>query len=65
MANAEKGEDGWQVKYGWSSFLPRPPPSMVSFLLGDERVDKIEMSKVSNKHSVSFGRQAQASCFEQ
>ena len=35
-----------------------------SLLLGDERVDKIEMSKVSNKHSVGVARQTQASCFD-
>ena len=49
--NRSRSGVGWQFKCGWKRFLE------LSLLLGDERVDKIEMSKVSNfPYKASTGR---------
>ena len=66
MANAEgEGLDGMSSTdgrascksghYRWSQGVVR------SFLFRNERVDKIEVSQVANKHAVSVARQTHAS----
>ena len=55
---------GWRVKYGWKSFSQKLSPfdgRKEWCLLGDERVDKIEVSKVSDKHPVGVPKSAGAS----
>ena len=70
MANAK--EEGWESRsstdgrasrksghHRWSQRVVLPP------LLGDKRLDKVDMSQVPVKYSASVTRQAHASCIKQ
>ena len=53
---------GWQVKYGWKSFLQKRSLSLVARSGAVvERLDKVGVSQVPDKKSIRVARQAHAS----
>ena len=53
-----KGRDGCLASYERKNFGPALPQLILSLLLRDERVEKMEVSEVSDKHSVSIPAKA-------